>query len=878
MRREINALPQWAERFLRWICSDELYEEIEGDLIETVNRKLEESGFARANWFLFVNVLKYCRLGILLRRKQSYSIFNGAVVQSYFLTSYRHILKDKVNAIFKMAGLTLALFTVIIVVLYVSYQLSFDRYHEGYERIYRVNTQRLENGNIEQYGIAPAAFGPMLQNNFPEIESFARLDISNGSHLKYKDKVVFGGVFPADSSLFDVFSFKFIKGSGNALARPNTIVLTSTLAKNIFGDEEPLHKILTINNDQTLYQVTGVIEDIPDNSHFRVEAFVPFKRKEEFNADYIISPPGFVDNAVVLFIKLKETAKPQGFINNIDKTLDNFVPRKQREELGYKVWLQPLKDIYLDPPLKYEFTRKGSMVYLYIFSVLGAFLLIVSCINYANLSLAGFMNRSREMGIRKVMGARKSQIISQIFVETFLYAIIACVLSSLMVLLLFPQIVEYIEPHLSILLMTTRSFRIVMLSVVLLIIVLAATIPSVWFATNKISNDLKGIYAGNGKMGFSNWLLLIQFCISAICMSSTLTIGRQIDFIHHKDLGIDRKDLLVLSMSEDFTVDKMKTLKTSLKTIPGVVHVSNSSFRMGGGFWKDWYSVEVKNEMKSFELYEVFSDDELFETLGMKILKGRVFQADHPADSGAAFVINETAATELGLENPIGTRILTHPEEPGKWEGTIVGVVNDINIASLHHKVQPLVMRLPWQNDYPEYFVYVRINGPAEAIIKSIKSKYNQLNPGYPLEIHFVDDFYNQEYDVENRAYASLQFGTMIIMLISSLGIFSLSIYFSIRRMKEFGIRKVLGASATQISMLHVSHFFRMAALSMLIALPVAYMMMNEWLMAFAYHVHQDMGIMILVLAITLCLIAVSAGYAAMRAGRMSPVDVINKV
>jgi putative ABC transport system permease protein len=262
----------------------------------------------------------------------------------------------------------------------------------------------------------------------------------------------------------------------------------------------------------------------------------------------------------------------------------------------------------------------------------------------------------------------------------------------------------------------------------------------------------------------------------------------------------------------------------------------------------------------------------------MKVREGRVFDAQHKTDSGAAFVINETAAHALGLEHPVGAKILTHPEDPGKWEGTIVGVVNDININTLHHAVQPLVMRLPWQNSYPEYFVYVRISGDADDVIRSVKKQYNELQPGYPLEVHFVDDFYNKSYEEENRAYASLQFGTAIILLISALGIFSLSIYLSVKKMKEFGIRKVLGATAEQIAYLHVSHFIRVAAVAVLIALPITYLLMAEWLKSFAYRVNQDMASMIVVVSITFLLIVVSAGYASIRAGLLNPVKVINKV
>jgi putative ABC transport system permease protein len=488
------------------------------------------------------------------------------------------------------------------------------------------------------------------------------------------------------------------------------------------------------------------------------------------------------------------------------------------------------------------------------------------------------MNRAREMGVRKVLGGRRSQIVAQITLDTMAYCIAALIAGVLLLYILFPHIQQYIEPHLDVSIMATRPFIMAVSFIVLLLIVISAAIPAGWFATNNATSDLKGMQMSGGKMRFNHSLLLVQFMISIICIGATLTVGRQIDFIHHEDLGIDRRNLLVLTMSEDFTTDKMIAFKRSIKNIAGVTHVSNSSFRMGGGYWKDWYAVEVKGEMKSLELYEVFSDDDLFETLGMKVIEGRTFDAQHKADSGAAFVINETAARALGLDHPVGTRILTHPEDSGRWEGTIVGMVNDININTLHHPVQPLVMRLPWQSNYPEYFVYVRIDGNPDHIIQGIKKQYSDLQPGYPLEVDFLDDYYNKEYEKENRAYASLQFGTAIILLISALGIFSLSIYLSIRKMKEFGIRKVLGATARQIAYLHIAHFVRVAGVAVVIALPVTYLLMGEWLDSFAYRVNQDVGSVALAISITFLLIVVSAGYAAVRAGLLNPVKVINKV
>lgn len=354
-------------------------------------------------------------------------------------------------------------------------------------------------------------------------------------------------------------------------------------------------------------------------------------------------------------------------------------------------------------------------------------------------------------------------------------------------------------------------------------------------------------------------------------------VGKQISFIHNKELGFDRKNLLMLNMPSEFTVKNMQTFKQEIKQIPGVTHASNSSFFISGDYWKDWYFVEQegKPEMKHVELHEVFSDDELFSTLGIKLLEGRTFNANIPSDSGAAFILNESAVKELGWKEPLGKRIYTHPEEKGKWDGTVVGVVSDINISPLYDKVKPLVMRLPWTNEYPDGFIYVRYAGNGKSVIQSIEEKYKVVMPGYPLNWFHVDELYNRSHEKENKVYASLQFGTLVIVLISVLGIFSMSIYVSVKRMKEFGIRKVLGASAVQICMLHMNYFVRLVLIACAIALPLAFMLIGEWLNTFAYRVDLSYLPFIFVVLASVIVVMFSASYSAWKSGRMNPVDVI---
>ncbi|HEY5826413.1 MAG TPA: FtsX-like permease family protein, partial [Cyclobacteriaceae bacterium] len=344
-----------------------------------------------------------------------------------------------------------------------------------------------------------------------------------------------------------------------------------------------------------------------------------------------------------------------------------------------------------------------------------------------------------------------------------------------------------------------------------------------------------------------------------------------------KDPGYDRHNVAVVFMPDNYPNEKIPVMKMELQRLPGVEAVSYSTFLIaGGGYYKDWYRAEVNGEMKPIQLNEVFFDHDFFDVMGVPLVAGRTFDINNPADAHGAFIINETAAKELGWSDPIGMRIAygQREMEGEKWEGTVVGVMKDYNIYSMRRKIEPLVMRLPW-SDWPGQCLYIKIKGPVNETLTSIRKRYEQVLPDFVAETHLIENLYDRQYDDEAKAFNVLQLATWIIVLISSLGIFSLSAYLSVTRMKEFGIRKVLGATIQQIAGLHVSYFLRIVLLSNIIALPVAYWVMSEWLDGFAYRTEFNTLIFLSVIGISFLLVIISAGYSAVKAGRMNPVDVI---
>ncbi|MEJ1241976.1 FtsX-like permease family protein [Chryseolinea sp. T2] len=650
-------------------------------------------------------------------------------------------------------------------------------------------------------------------------------------------------------------------------------MLTRAIALRMFGTVDVLNELVSYNGETDILQVTAVVEDTPSNSHLNLAAFKRLRSERDFSARNISDPVAFTDESTSYYVRLHK-GSATGFTSQANALVEQFVPRAVREEFAFAITLQPLADIYLSKDYRYDSASHGSIAYVYTFSVLALLLLLVAAINYVNLSIADYSGRATETGVRRVLGARQVQLMWQASIEAISSAALSFMLAVVLLYLSFPYIAPLLDADMRFgMILNPITLGIVAAGLIGLLFI-SCWLPARHVAFGRVVNSLKGLDRSYNS-GLSRTLLFTQFSVSVLCLFCTLVVGKQIAFVHNKELGFDRRDLLVLSMPDEFTVAKLQTFKNEIKNIPGVTDVANSSFRIGNGYWKDWYFVEDGNRVKEVELYEVFSDDELFETLKIPVLQGRTFDSHIPSDSGAAFVINETAARLLGWDDPVGKRIYTHPEEKGKWDGTVVGVVAVINISPLYEKVNPLVMRLPWQNEYPDAFIYVRYSGDPTAVAKQIEERYKDVMPGYPLMLRYVDELYNSTHRSEQRAFDSLKLTTIAIVLVALLGIFSMAAYMSTRRMKEFGIRKVLGASGKQIARLNLQFFLRIALLANVVVLPIAYWLTTEWLSTFAYRTTITIVPFLAVGGISVVLVLISGGYSAVRSGNMNPVDVI---
>ena len=799
---------------------------------------------------------------------------------NYLKATYRHLIKSKINFLFKLGGLTLALFSFLVIALYVSFQLSFDKYHLDYENIYRVNSNRDEDGKMELYAMVPPAIGPALKTEFPEVKSFTRLTESSRAFIKYNEKLMrLRGFVEADTSLFNVFTFEFIEGDRHALNRPGTIILTSSISKQIFGDEDPIGKLISFPDKQNKsLEVAAIIKDLPANTHLKISAIMPFNAFQGDNNQSLNSWEISWDGSINLYVRLNLQENPDQFSDKINPLIaKNIAKREDGREKKFSVFLQPISEIYLGPNMNMEFFEKGNGLYVYIFSLLGIFLLVIASINYINLSIADFNSRSKEIGVRKILGAQKKQIAFQVTLEALFLCFVGLLISLTILYFLFPKVLVLLDPNLKLEMLLDTNVVVLITLTVLFLAAFSTAYPAFKLSMNSPMSDLnKGVGFGNS-LSISKTLLLFQFIISIICISATLIVGSQVDYIQTKDLGYDRHNLISLIMPDDYPLEKAPVLKDEVSRLTGVVSTSYSHYHMTGvPYFKGEYEVEIDNAMKQMSVSEVFVDHDFFKTMGVKIILGRSFDINNPADSHKAFIVNETAVKEFGWTDPIGKKIKVKQAQGDieKWDGIVVGVTQDFNTRPLREKVEPVVMRLPYDS-WPGYCLNVKIDRTISETLPLLKTTYEKVIQGFPIDYRIVEDMYDSQYKEEDKALTALQAGTWMVALISSIGIFSLSVYMSIRRMKEFGIRKVLGATARQITLLHVGSFMKIALFANVIALPIGYWLTKEWLAGFAYRTNFTGMIFIAVTAISFLLVIISAGYSSLRAGKMNPVDVI---
>lgn len=807
----------------------------------------------------------------------------GLMIQNYLKIAWRNLLKNKVFSFINIAGLAIGLCCFILIALYVIDELSYDRFHEKADRIYRIHSDIRFGGTDLHLAVSSDPIGATLKKDYPQVEQYVRFYTSSGSkHIKKgKEYIVEENVAYADSTVFDVFTLPAVVGdTETALDNPNTVVISETAARKYFGTTDAVGKSLEVGlGNKTIYNVTAVIKDIPANSHFRFDFLFSMD-----NADYDFG--NYLSHNFHTYLLLREGTDYKAFEKKFEEyilryilpqakqfmqisSMDEF--KKAGNKLEYT--LMPLTDIHLKSDRFPELGVNGSVQYVYIFSAVALFLLLIACINFMNLSTARSSNRAKEVGIRKVLGTERQTLIGQFIAESTLTSYLAFALALVLVFVALPYFNDISAKTFSITSLFEPKLLPFLLVLPFVVGLMAGYYPAFFLSSFRPIEVLKTkINAGFKRSNLRNLLVTFQFVTSLVLVIGTVIVYQQLSYIQTKKLGFDKDQVLIIDGTGALATNR-DAFKNEVTQMAGVksgayaayLPVSNSS-RSDNTFSKEAV-MDMKNGF-NMQVWKV--DYDYVPTLGMEIVKGRNFSKAFGSDSSAV-IINETTAKLLGYDNPVGKKLYTS-DGPSAGLNTvyeIVGVVKNFHFESLRQQVGPLCMRLG-NGSWATAFKINTNNVPG--LLNRIEAKWKVLAPQMPFSYRFLDESFDQMYRAEQRiGKVALTFAILTI-LIACLGLFGLVTYMAEQRTKEIGIRKVLGASVPGIIALLSREFLILVIISVIIASPIAYYTMNQWLTEFAYRVNISWWMFVSAGALAVVISLLTVSYQAIRAALMNPV------
>jgi putative ABC transport system permease protein len=812
--------PEFFLRFFRWFCDPSIAEDIEGDLTEMFQRDAALGHISKARLRFSINTLRLFRPGIIKKiARQSLFTHPSPMFKNYFITSMRSLMRSKGFSMINIVGLAVGLATFSLISIYVYHELSFDRYHKNADRIFRiVENLRTENEMLFQ-SVSSPPMGPHLQKDFPEVESYVRfqnwslLAERNGKSYYERDSYI------VDSTVFDVFSFNLIKGDKKtALREPFSIVLTESMAKKYFGEEDPVGQ--TIKMDYDMYKVTGVMEDVPENSHFRFSNLISFSTWSRNNKDN--EDRAWFWNGFHTYLLLRDEQSA----DKVRAKMKDFITRNMEKGGMYyeDLPLQSLASIYMNPQRSWENGTRGSMNNVYILSIIAVFILLIACFNYINLATARASRRLKEVGLRKSLGALRRMLVAQFLGESIIVAFLASLLAVFLAWVALPAFRTLVESPLSFsILPNPWIITAAALVLVLFIGVLAGAYPALiisGFQPLQIFRpSVKGLYSHHT---FRKFLVAVQFVISITLVAGTLLVYDQLNLVRNQDLGFDKNALLIIPTNGDTAIVKhLEAVKNELKRVIGVQSVSGSTSVPGQSTNNLYTEIEMTDgKMSPTNINYNFVDHDFLNTFDIKLLAGRNFLRESKADDTTAYLINETAVKDFGWtpEQAIGKKVNRY--------GKIVGVVKDFNYRSLHSRIEPLMLALTTRVGR----ISVRIDEKdLSTTVDRVQKKWSELIPYLPFDYSFLDVDFDRQYKADQQLGKVAGVFTGLAIFIGCLGLLGLTSFVVERRTKEIGIRKVLGASVASVVILISREFIWLIVLALVVATPLTWYLIQQW-------------------------------------------------
>lgn len=781
-------------------------------------------------------------------------------------TAIRNIFKDFGYSSLNILGLTLGIASALFLIMYISDEVSYDRYNENADRIYRVSSHLKETDDEFTWNIAQIPFAEQLVADYPEVEACVRLIPAGRELFKYEDKEFFEEDFVfADTNVFDVFTYDFIKGSPeNALNEPYTIVLTKDIAAKYFGKEDPIGKSLV--NGEDIYKVTGVIENMPFNSHYRYDAIASRKS--------LPAEMGSWGNfGVFTYILLPEGLDYKEFESKIQEMYGKYMAEIfERMDISIDYILEPIIDIHLKSTSQGEPEPTGSYAYVVILGIVALFLILIAAMNYMNLATARSTKRAREVGLRKVVGSNRWSLILQFLTESTVLTFISLILSLVLVILLLPQFNLLAGKSFEMSVLVSPVVLISLIAVIVVVGILGGSYPAFYLSKFSPLSVLKGEITKGAAGGlFRKVLVVFQFTISVAMIVSTLIVFKQLNYLKTKDLGYDMDNLIEVAFTTREMVEKYPVLKEKLLKNSNIEKVTSASSRVGEGSSKVIFNVETDEGMQQRGINFTVVDHDFIETMGITVLEGRDFQEDMPSDTLRGVLVNETMAKRFNWDKPLGKKVqMQNRDGEDVIMATVVGLLKDYHQTGMYNEIETLMMLYRVNNR----IVYIKLNDEnVQQTIQVIEKTWNEVFPEQPFKYEFLaDKFYEQFGADEKRGFIFTLF-TVLAILIACLGLFGLASYTVERRTKEIGIRKVVGASEGTVVKLISKEFIILVSIAIVIAFPLTYYFMSDWLQNFVYRTNLGLFVFILAGLITVAITFITISFQAWKAANANPAE-----
>jgi putative ABC transport system permease protein len=897
-RGHITDPPHWGTQFLSWFCKTEYLEDILGDLTEEYHGK-EKSSVLKAKFWFNWQVIKLFRPSMCKKLNIQNSIEKESTMfRNYLKIGFRNVLKYKSSSLINVLGLSTGLAAFILIALFIKDEFSYDRHHEHADHVFRVTVKNYDNEGLvsRQWAFASAGHAERLKEDYASITHATRFfpwafpDLKYGEQLFPSEQVVF-----TDEDVFDIFTFEFIQGDPqSALTDIYSLVLTETSAIKLFGNDWAQQSIigetiqLSRDGQGAPFKVTAIIEDMPDQQHFHFEYLAPIRFVSMIMGEETMNNVGGNYNWLTYFRIAPGTNIDALQSQSNDEFWDKYIgsfPNGAKAKNYYDFEFQPLKDIHLQSNLEGEIEPPGSIQQVYIFGAVGILILLVACINYMNLSTSHYSRRMKEVGVRKVIGAMRGTLVRQFLVESTLIVVISLPIAIGLVYWSLPFLNDFMDKSLTLNFLNDTEILVGTLLLLIIVGLVSGLYPALFLSRVQLVHALKGEQAMNArKWNFRSVLVTFQYAVTIALIFSILVIEGQLSFIRNQDPGYEKDQIVHLFMSRN--INNQEVFKQEILNHPNIVEAAYATRVPTGRLGDSWGAAFYRGDSlvpASFRLPCVSVDEDYLTTFDIALIAGENFTRDQhmQRDSTGYYIINEAAARAFGYDDPsqiVGMQLAYGPFDGSVREdgsilkmGRIQGVVKDFHFESLHSKIVPMVMMKNGFN-FRNLNIKVKATNLKETL-GHIEETWASFDPVNPVEYRFLDDMFNDQYQQEERLSTMISTFTILAILISCLGLIGMVGFIIETKLKEIGVRKVLGASVISIWVIISSRFMILMGIGFVLSLPLAYWLMDGWLTSFVYRI--NIGLLIIVIPIVtaavLTLLAIS--FQTYRAGMVNPVD-----